>query len=393
MPISRLPRLVLWKELTPTEVIDCKSHLIVKAKKTNDFEVCPKCAKACYGVYDRRVAKSKDAPLRGKLVVLLVEKRRFWCQACRKPFTEPIPGISKGSRTTHRFKRHVLWACENFADLKSVRRHVRCSSGYLYKTLYEQLDLQARKRRYPWPKNIGLDEHRFKRHPDKGFPIFASILVDHVNKRVFDLVEGRSADELNAALWQIPGRDNVQRVTIDLSPSYRSFVQSFFPRARIVADKFHVLRLLTPDMNRKRKALAGDRRSNPIGRLLLRNGKDLEFFERAAVHKWLEQHPELREIYPAKEALHGLYRVKGYDRAARAFTRFTDRLGNSKVREIKRLRRTLISWRSEILEYFRCPLSNGRTEGYNGKAKLIRRRAYGYRSFKNYRLRVLKECA
>lgn len=95
----------------------------------------------------------------------------------------------------------------------------------------------------------------------------------------------------------------------------------------------------------------------------------------------------------AKEALHGLYRVKAYERAARAYTRFTDRLGQSNVPEVKRLRRTLISWREEILEYFNTPLTNGRTEGFNGKAKLIRRRAYGYRSFRNYRLRVLKDCA
>ena len=206
MPLARLPRLILWKELTPTEVIDAKSLLLVRAKKTTDFEVCPKCARPCYGVYDRRTTKVKDAPLRGKLVLLSVEKRRFWCPSCQKPFTEPVPGIAKGQRTTQRYRRHLLWACENFSDLKAVRRHLACSSGFLYKTLYEQLDLQARKNRYPWPKRVGLDEHRFKRHPEKGFPIFASILVDHVNKRVFDLVEGRTSDELNAALWQIQRR-------------------------------------------------------------------------------------------------------------------------------------------------------------------------------------------
>src|SRR4051812_11294053 len=116
-----------------------------------------------------------------------------------------------------------------------------------------------------------------------------------------------------------------------MAEKHWSFVRGFFPGAKIIADKFHVLRLLTGDLNRRRKALAGDRRSNPIGRLLLRNGKDLEFFERAAIYKWLDDKPELREIYHAKEALHGLYRVRGYERAARAYTRFTDRLGLSQV--------------------------------------------------------------
>ena len=36
--------------------------------------------------------------------------------------------------------------------------------------------------------------------------------------------------------------------------------------------------------------------------------------------------------------------------------------------------------------------NNGITEGFHRKMKLIQRRAYGYRNFKNYRLRVLVEC-
>ena len=46
----------------------------------------------------------------------------------------------------------------------------------------------------------------------------------------------------------------------------------------------------------------------------------------------------------------------------------------------------------EILAYFGTGLTNGRTEGFNNKAKLVKRRAYGYRSFRNYRLRLLNAC-
>ena len=38
-------------------------------------------------------------------------------------------------------------------------------------------------------------------------------------------------------------------------------------------------------------------------------------------------------------------------------------------------------------------LTNGRTEGFNNKAKVVKKRAYGYRSFRNYRLRLLNACA
>jgi transposase len=274
-----------------------------------------------------------------------------------------------------------------------VQRELRCSTSFIYKVLYEQLELQYRMHRLnlPWPKKIGIDEHSFKRG-SKGHTDFASMIVDHKAKRVFELVNGRAAGELHAALAHIPGRERVEHVTIDLSVTYRSFVTGFFTNAHITADKFHVVRLLHPAINRRRKEITGDRRTLLIRRMLLRNGKNLNFFEKSAMYRWLDDHPELKEIYHFKEALHGLYRVRGYERACRAFTKLTDRMGASQLAEIKTLRTTLQRWRREILNYFRTGLTNGRVEGFNGKAKLIKRKAYGYRSFKNYRLRVLNDC-
>jgi transposase len=222
---------------------------------------------------------------------------------------------------------------------------------------------------------------------------FVTAIADHKGRRLFEVVEGRSKDELQAGLLAIPGRENVRWVSLDLSPTYRNFARSFFPNARLVADHFHVVRLLNPVINRKRKEITGDDRKNPIRKLLLTSAFKLDFFKRAAILKWLAQHPELSELYHAKEALHGFYRIKGRERAKRALTSITDRFGMSRVPEIRALRKTLMSWRQEILAYFETGLTNGRVEGFNGKAKLVRMRAYGYRSFKNYRLRLLNACA
>jgi hypothetical protein len=46
----------------------------------------------------------------------------------------------------------------------------------------------------------------------------------------------------------------------------------------------------------------------------------------------------------------------------------------------------------EILRMFVFPYSNGITEGFHRKMKLIQRRAYGFRNFQNYRLRVIVLC-
>jgi transposase len=299
--------------------------------------------------------------------------------------------VLKGYRTTERFRRSLLWACENFSDLTQVRRAYRCSSGYLYTALYRQLELQRRKRLYTWPAIVGLDEHFFRR--TRGFRSFVTMVVDYQNRRLFELVEGKTIGELEAQLAAIPGRDNVRFVVADLCDPYKSFVHRFFPNAQVVADKFHVLRLLTPHINRHRRLITGDRRSALIRRLLLRSRFTLDPAARWAVDRWLEQHPHLRELYAAKESLHAIYRIRGVDRAAVALTALTDRLATSQLPELKTFRRTLMRWRREILGYFGTGLTNGRTEGFNNKAKLVKKRAYGYRSFRNYRLRLLNACA
>lgn len=364
---------------------------VVLAKKISVFEVCPKCATPSSAVYDHRIVRLKDAPLRGQSMRLSVKKRRFFCKTCRKPFTEPIAGVSKGHRCTQRYRKSVLWACENFADLTRVRKAMRCSSGFIYQTLYEQIRTKlGEKLNYPWPATIGIDEHFFTRR--RGRAEFATVFADYNNKRIRELAFGKIKGELIAQVQDIKGRENVGNVIIDMSDTYRSFVREYFPNAKIIADKFHVLRLLTPAINKRRVQITGDKRSVPLRRLLLRRRDKLIYYERDALDRWLLEHPELRDIYTAKEALHSFYRIKGARRAAVALTKFTDWLAHSKIKELKKLRRTLMAWRVQILAYFETRLTNARTEGFNNVAKLVQKRAYGYKSFENYRLRLLNAC-
>lgn len=389
---QRLARFVLLPELKLTAwKQDRAASSVAQVCKVSKFEVCPKCATPSSSIYDHRIVKLKDAPVRGNSICLSVKKRRFYCKTCRKPFTEPLHGVGKRHRTTQRYRRAVLWACENFSDLKLVRKAYRCSSGFIYQTLYEQLHLNLKaKLNYPWPSTIGIDEHFFTRR--RGRAEFATVFTDYKNKRLREVAWGKVKGELMVQLQHIDGRENVKNVVIDMSDSYRSFVRDFFPNAQIVADKFHVLRLVTPALNKYRIAITGDRRKLPLRRLLMRPRHKLLYYERNALDLWLKDFPELREIYLAKEALHSFYRIKGYDRAAHVLTKLTDALAFTKIKELKRLRRTLRAWRNEILAYFVNRLTNARTEGFNSVAKLVQKRAYGYKSFENYRLRLLNAC-
>lgn len=395
MPMNVLSNFILLPELKLKQMLRVRMHQnIYVCEKLKTLAVCPRCATASGTGYDRRKIRVEDNPIRGFGITLVIYKRRLWCKPCQKPFTEPIQGILPRRKTTQRFRKAVAWAAENFTDLKRVKRAYHCSNDFIYNSLYEQLELRRRTRLYPWPDSIGIDEHNFRRVRGRnGYRQFVTMVVDHRNKRLFEVAPSKTSTDLKQFLGHIEGRENVKKATIDMCDSYKNFIRDFFPNAEIIADKFHVLRLITPHINILRKNITGDKRSNPIRKLLLRSAHKLEYFERSALHAWLEHHPDLNETYSWKERIHAFYRIKGFDRATRAFTYITDQMAASKLTHILALRRTLMRWRKEILNYFKFNLTNARTEGFNNVAKVIKRRSYGFRNFENYRLRLLNACS
>ena len=174
---------------------------------------------------------------------------------------------------------------------------------------------------------------------------------------------------------------------------YRNFIKANFKNAKIVADKFHVLRLLSPALLKKRKEIAGTKADLKAKRLLLCSSKDLRYWERLAIRQFLEKYPHMAELYEWKERLHSFYRMRGYYRAYKAFKKLVDDMSVSLLPEVRTLRKTLLKWKEEILNYFLCRLTNARLEGFNNKASLLKRRAYGYKNPENYRLQLLNVCS
>lgn len=395
MPADTLSRFILLPELKLERVT--QEHKFAgryECSKRPQTEYCPRCASASVSTYDHRTVRIKDAPIRGAGVYLVIRKRRLWCKVCLKPFTEPVPGIRKGKRHTERYARSILWACEHFSDLKLVRRAYHCSADFLYQTYYRKLDEKVREKlNYDWTRTIGLDEHSFRRNPVTGRTEFASMIVDYTNRRVREVVYGKTTDALVLSLRHIGGRQNVENVVLDLCDPFKNFAREFFPNARIIADKFHVLRLLSPALLRRRKEITGTRADLRAKKLLLMSSKKLDYKSRWHLKEFLWRYPELHELYDWKEKLHRFYRTRGYHNAAKALRKMIDNMSWSLLPEIKTLRRTLLRWKEEILNYFLTGLTNARTEGFNNKAKVVKRRAYGYKSFENYRLKVLTACA
>jgi transposase len=391
-----LPEIKLSEFVLPPEVklIRFGSDNVWICEKASELEVCPRCASPSRSVYDHRWVSIRDEPVRRRVIHMKILKRRFYCKPCRKPFTEPIPGIMPGRRTTQRFRAAVMHACEKYSNLSQVRREFRVSSHFIYDAYYERLKLNLREKQgAPWPSAIGMDEHSYGKNKELRRTQFVTTIVDQNKGKMFEAIIGKTQAELEAATAHIPGRENVQWATIDMCDPYRNYIQSFFPNAKIVADKFHVLRLLTPALLKKRKEISGTRADLRAKKLLLMSGKNLTYSERLALDTFLRRYPEMHELYGWKERLHSFYRILGYGRAYEAYKRLVDDMSVSFLPEIRTLRKTLLKWKEEILNYFSSRLTNARLEGFNCKASLLKRRAYGYRNTENYRIQLLNACS
>lgn len=368
------------------------SRLLVRCRTVLSPQACPRCGVISATGYDSRQVKIRDEPFRTRPVELVVRKRRLLCKPCGKVFTEVIPGIRKRARYTERFGRAVLSACEKYSNLRDVQQDLKCSSGFVYNTLYRHLELQQRMRARPWPEAIGIDEHFFGKRRPLCPRRFVTMVVDHKARSLFEVVDGKTQAELEGALARIPGRENVKVATLDMCDPFRNFVRATFPNAVCVADKFHVLRLLDPAITRRRMQITGNRRDMKMRRLLLKSAHNLSIWEKLDLRHYLDKHPELRELHEAREALFALYRTKGADRANTALEKLQERFRASTLPELRTLAKTLRAWHREVIAHFVTGLTNARVEGFNNKAKLVKRRAYGYRSPRNYRLRLLNTC-
>lgn len=323
---------------------------------------------------------------------LRVEKHRYYCEACRKPFTELTPGTQLQKRTTQRFRKWITKCCERFTTLSSVGYDNFCSQGFVYQARYEQLEVKTHELwNKRWPTTLGIDEHFFTRR--RGFPEYCTVFTDLNKRKLFEVAPTKSKKYLIEYLKNIPGRERVKIVCIDLAPGYKALVKEFFPNARIVADKFHVVKLLMTEIMKERQKVEDHHRKTLGRKRLLANGKNLDYWVRSEVLQALKQYPGLKELYLAKEMLHTLYRSRGFLRAYQSYRRLISFLKRSSHPKLKTLQKTLERWRDEILNYFDFQVTNAVTEAINGNAKALQRRARGYRQFKNYRRALLNACA
>lgn len=343
------------------------------------------------GRYERRV---RHLDCFGVPSQIVIRCRRFRCVDCEGTFVQPLPGVRAGRHSSEPYRNQLYERHHDGVCAKTLAQRERIGAATVSRIYAQFTERKAAERRsLDCPFVLGLDEHTLHRGQR-----FATTFCDLKNHRVFDISRGRSETELAAYLRTLRGRDQVRVVCIDLSPSYRALIQRWFPRALIVADRFHTIRLVGLHLLRLARQLVPQLGWNRGWLGLVRaRGDRLEPARRQRLDRLLAQYPALAPVYAMKERLWALLRHKNQSkRACRdhigQLLAIITQLRTSPFEPALTLAKTLQDWSEEIARMWRFTRNNGITEGFHRKMKLIQRRAYGFRSFENYRLRVIAQC-
>lgn len=340
-----------------------------------------------------RTVRHEDWGFRRCLLRLNLRKSR--CLDCGRSFRQRLPGIQPFQRASESFQEMVYQQHLDGINRSCLGRRKGIGAATVQRYFLRHLQRRARQDHPPvCPKVLGIDEHFFTRKQG-----YATTFCDLKNHRIYDVALGRSEAALEAYFLRLEGKEQVRVVCMDLAAVYRSIVKRHFPKAVIVADRFHVIRLINHHF------LACWREIDPVGSknrgllsLMRRHRHNLKPEQKIRLLAYLAEHPALHVIYRFKQRLCYLLLKKHKTRRqcqklVPRFLRAVVQLRQSGLTQLATLGDTLHSWSEEIARMWRFTRSNGITEGFHNKMETISRQAYGFRNFENYRQRVQVLCA
>src|SRR5690554_3612560 len=352
---------------------------------------CPYCNDAGVRIkatYRRTLKHSRQG---NQLVILHLSVPKYHCTRCNRYFRHRFAGIRPRLRATETYRLEVFEAHDGGVSQRKLTRTHQIGSATVerwYQSFVTQrvAELSGRS----CPQVLGIDEHFFSRK--KGY---ATTLVDLKNHKVFDVVLGRSEASLRSYLKRLPGKENVRVIVMDLCETYRRIAREYFPNAQIVADRFHVVRLVNQHFLKLWQQYDPEGRKNRgLLSLMRRHHWKLSGIQKERLHQYLGQDPVLHALYFAKQQLNGFLVLKTVTRkrAQKMLPKFLRLLEQFEYSSARSLAATLRSWLEPIVAMWRFSKTNGITEGFHTKMEMLSRRAYGFRNFENYRLRVLAQC-
>lgn len=388
---NSINKLLNLKEVQVKNITHSDSSVTIYISSKAKPHLCPSCNLLTSRVHDYRNQAIKDLPIMMKKTFIVLKKRRYSCK-CGKRFYESYDFLPKYHRMTNRFVAYICRALEDTVSAKHVAKQLNISSHTVFR-VFNHIN-------YPklssLPEVLSIDEFRGNAETAK----YQCILVDGKKNKVLDILPDRKQAHLIEYFKNIPRyqRHKVKFFVCDMWKPYIEIAKIFFPNAKIIIDKYHFIRQITWAIENIRKRIQKEMRSDvrkyfkrSRKLILSRNNKlDSEGIER--LNTMLLYNDDLRQAYRLKEEFYNLCQSSKYSEQRVAFANWIKYAEAINIPEFKNCINTFTRWKKEILNAFKYGYTNGPTEGFNNKIKVLKRVSYGLKNFYRYRNRILHIC-
>ena len=347
----------------------------------------------------------------GSKVDLIICKKRYHCYNCNKIFTEELNINVDNGNISNKVKIQIRKDLMNYnLSFKYIAQKNRVSITFVEN---EMLDIISGIPEHVinLPRVISFDEFKADTRAGK----YAFVLNDPIHRRVLDILPNRKKECLIQYFSYCKNRHSVEFVISDMYEPYLLVTQIMFPKAKYVVDRFHYITYIMDALDRIRirqqklyseksreyKLLKNKKNvsllrkySNDIDWWVYtkryKNGHMIDILPINLLHDMFDISGELREGYYLKEEFLDIVHHSKEMEAEKQIDKWISKCISKNIPEFIEAARTISRWKEYIINSFIDErYSNGFTEGINNKIKVIKRVAFGYKSFQLLRGRIL----
>lgn len=383
-----IEKLYEMEEGSVKEVEILEKNILIHVEFSRKAHSCPVCHAQTDKIKDYYPQRIIMDSINGKVTYALVNKRRYFCPHCGKTFYEKAALAPSYQRRSQTQLMHIIHECSKKQSFTEIAKRYNVSTPTVIR-YFSKISFSAPKF---LPEVISIDEFKGNAQGQK----YQVSIVDPVAKKPLDILPKRDTEEIvkyfckNFSYWQ---RCKVNLVVTDLSVIFRKVIRNVFPNAKIVADRYHVIRLVHWAMERVRKRVQNDAGKERIyfkrsKYLINKNLDKLKPEEIIKLEEMLHKSKDLGYAYMLKECFRKV--IKQDVLSLREFlASWLDLVASAGLSEFKSVLTTFTEWNEEIFRGFVSKYSNGYIEGHNNKIKVVKRLSFGIKSFSLLRLRIL----
>lgn len=367
-------------------------------------DFCPKCGV----VFDNRFEKhgfiTSDIlipDVSGYKSILRLHKQRYLCKHCNKAFTLTSKITNYGCFISNMTKHKIAIDL----TLKISEKDIASNNGVSTNTVERVMDsfYETQKLyKYYLPKVLSFDEFKSVKSADGAMSFH---MCNGITGQTIDIVEDRRLDNLIKYFYYFDykARSKVKFIIIDMYSPYVSLIKKMFPNAKIIIDKFHLTQLISRALNKTRirvmnKDKNNHRKLKRYWRLILKDRNELDYSkwkkytcfdslmtQSDVVDYLINTNEELKQTYLIYQDILYCLKIKDFNKLKQILSNYSPKISNYMKTSIK----TLTEFLPYIKNTFENEYHNGFIEGNNNFIKVIKRIAFGFRSFRRFKARIM----